>query len=519
MPKPLKPSSTNSKESIDLETAVAREKCERDHLFFSRYFFKPREGFKFRVNWHHALIADKVQAVIDGKIKNLVINVPPGSSKTELVSINLMARGLALNPYAKFLHISYSDDLALLNSGTAKEIVQSDEFQALWPLQIANDAKSKKLWNVVVDGRKAGGVYAVSLGGQITGFRAGRMAPGFYGAIIIDDPLKPADADSRTMRRKANRALLNTVKSRKANPETPIIVIMQRLAEDDPTGFIKGGGLPGDWEFISIPALIDDRYIAALDPKYAEMIEPSERDEKGRFSYWPYKEPLAELLEMEKGVGESVDGQKMSRYIFAGQYMQRPSPEGGDIIKGEWFRRYSQPPRFKKRLVYVDTAQKTKEHNDYTVFLLAGLGVDGGLYLLDLMRGKWEAWDLEQRAQDFWSKHLRSGAPPVVQLQAMKVEDKSSGTGLIQNLKNKKRIPVKGIQVDTDKYTRVLGVQGYIESGFVYIPENAPWVADFVTECEAFTPDDTHEHDDQIDPLVMAIMDLLASKPKGFFDV
>ena len=231
-----KPRSRSSRTIIDpaVELAVAKAKCENDHLFFTRYFFKHRQGIKFRVNWHHHLISDTVQRVIDGELKNVVINVPPGSSKTEIVAINLMARGLAINPRARFLHISYSDDLALLNSGTAKEIVQSDEFQALWPLKVADDAKSKKRWNVEVDGKTAGGVYAVSLGGQITGFRAGHMTEGWQGAIIIDDPLKVEDAYSKTKRAAANRKLVSTVKSRKANPDTPIIVIMQRLAEEDP---------------------------------------------------------------------------------------------------------------------------------------------------------------------------------------------------------------------------------------------------------------------------------------------
>lgn len=169
-PLPL-PSLTGTTDPAVLR-ATAKAMCEQDHLFFSRYFFKHSQAIKFRVTWHHELIAEKVQAVIDGRIKNLVINVPPGSSKTELVAINLMARGLALNPCARFSHISYSDDLALLNSQTTKELVQSDEFRELWPLKVEADAKSKKRRNIEVDGRKAGGVYAVSLGGQITGFRA-----------------------------------------------------------------------------------------------------------------------------------------------------------------------------------------------------------------------------------------------------------------------------------------------------------------------------------------------------------
>ena len=191
-----------------------RLRCEADHLEFTKVFFKHRQGIDFLVNWHHRYICDIVQRVIDGGLKNVVINVPPGSSKTEIVSINLIARGLAINPRARFLHISYSDDLALLNSQTARDIVQSDEFQEHWPLAIADDAKSKKRWNVVLDGQKVGGVYAVSLGGQITGFRAGHMAPGWQGAIIIDDPLKVEDAYSKTKRENGRQDLVMQVELR-----------------------------------------------------------------------------------------------------------------------------------------------------------------------------------------------------------------------------------------------------------------------------------------------------------------
>lgn len=498
-----KPRSPNLRTSIDpsVEKAVAKARCEQDHLFFTRYFFKHRQGIKFRVNWHHRLISDTVQRVIDGELKNVVINVPPGSSKTEVVAINLIARGLAINPRARFLHISYSDDLALLNSETAREIVQSEEFQELWPLAIADDAKSKKRWNVIHDGKKAGGVYAVSLGGQITGFRAGHMAEGWQGAIIIDDPLKVEDAYSKTARAKANRKLISTVKSRKANPDTPIIVIMQRLAEEDPTGFIKAGKVPGEWEFINIPALIDDEYAEGLPEQYRELIEESERDEQGRFSYWPYKEPLADLLELEA----------KDRYVFTGQYQQRPSPLGGDIIQGKYFGRYKVVPPLRFRKVIADTAQKTAERNDYSVFECWGLGEDGRIYLLDLIRGKWPAPELKRRAIAFWTKHKEAGdfeAP----LRQLLIEDKSSGTGLIQDIQADGGIPVKGIERVADKLTRVMDVVSYIESGLVFIPEAAPWVSDFVAECEAFTADDTHAHDDQIDPMVDAINDMLAKK-------
>lgn len=513
MEKKSPPPSQSSTATIDpaVLRATAKAMCEQDHLFFSRYFFKHRQAIKFRVNWHHDLIAQKVQDVIDGRIKNLVINVPPGSSKTELVAINLMARGLALNPRARFLHISYSDDLALLNSQTARELVQSDEFQELWPLAIADDAKSKKRWNVLVDGKKAGGVYAVSLGGQITGFRAGHMAEGWQGAIIIDDPLKPEDAYSKPKRSAANRKLLSTVKSRKANPDTPIIVIMQRLAQEDVTGFIQAGNIPGEWEHVVIPALIDDDYVAALPAGLQAKVERSERDEKGRFSYWPYKEPLADLLAMEAGAGADQDGARVSRFVFASQYQQRPAPLGGDLIQGAWFGRYLVPPRVVARKVFADTAQKTAERNDYSVFECWGLGDDGKIYLLDLLRGKWQAPELKRRALDFWAKNKPFNPKLSAPLRQFLIEDKSSGTGLIQEIGTGGKIPVKGVERDKDKLTRVMDVQSYIEAGLVCIPAEAPWVADFVSECEAFTADDTHAHDDQVDPMVDAINDMLAT--------
>lgn len=484
--------------------------CERDHLFFCRYFFKHRQAIKFRVNWHHQLIAERVQDVIDGRIRNLVINVPPGSSKTELVAINLMARGLALNPRARFLHISYSDDLALLNSQTARELVQSDEFQELWPLAIADDAKSKKRWNVLVNGKKAGGVYAVSLGGQITGFRAGHMAPGWQGAIIIDDPLKVADANSKPRRAKANRDLIATVKSRRANPDTPIIVIMQRLAVEDVTGFIRAGNLGGEWEHLVIPALIDDEYVAGLPEHIQPLVERGERDEKGRFSYWPYKEPLAELLQLEAGAGTDSDGARVSRYVFSSQYQQAPKPLGGDLIQGAWFRRYGVPPKLLYRKIYVDTAQKTAERNDCSVFQCWGMGEDGRIYLLDQIRGKWPAPELKRRAKDFWAKHKAETGKLTGALRRMEVEDKASGTGLIQDIAEEGNIPIVGIPRGRDKLTRVMDIQSYLEAGLVCIPEDAPWVSDFIAECEAFTADDTHAHDDQIDPMVDAIDDMLA---------
>ncbi len=494
--------------------AAARALCESEHLFFSRYFFKSRQGIKFIVNWHHQLIADTIDAVISGRIKNLLVEVSPGSSKTELVVINLIARGLAINPRARFLHLSGSDTLASLNSATAREIVTSDEYQQLWPLKIADDAKAKKRWNVLVDGHPAGGCYATALGGQVTGFRAGHMAPGFQGAILIDDPIKPEDAFSRPKIEAANRKLVTTVKSRRATPDTPIILVMQRIAEKDPAGFIRAGNLQGEWTTVRIPAVMTDADVDALDPKYQALLPPK-ADRADRFSYWPYKEPIDQLLALERGDGTDQSGARISRHVFTSQYQQSPTALGGNIIKGQNFVRYTVLPKLKWRLVFADTAQKTKERNDFSVFEEWGMGDDGRIYLIDLIRGKWEAPELQRRAIAFWKMCKARDVSKYGQVRKMKVEDKSSGTGLVQTLKLPPyNIPIEGIERDKDKLTRVMDALPYIEANQVCIPEDAPFTNDFVSECEAFTADDSHDFDDQVDPLVDAVDDMLQSGNK-----
>lgn len=503
--------------------AAAKAKCEASQLFFTRYFFKQREGAKFLVNWHHEYLADELEKVLTGETMHLLINVPPGSSKTEMVVINFIARCIALNPRCRFLHLSYSDDLTLLNSQKAKDIVTSEHYQSLWPLKIAADSKAKKRWNVFFDNMIGGGVYATSLAGQVTGFRAGHMASGFQGAIIIDDPQKPEDAYSKTKIEASNRRLLTTVKSRKAKPKTPIIVIMQRISDTDASQFILGGGLHADFKHVKIPAILTEEFIQESIPeKYWDKIDRSVKDDKGRFSYWEFKEPIADLVAMEQGRAVDKSGSKVSKHVFNSQYQQTPVVLGGNIIKGAAFIRYTTLPKLRYRMIYADTAQKTKQHNDFSVFQCWGYGEDGRIYLLDQIRDKWEAPELLKRARAFWAKHAALDVDTFGTLRQIKPEDKSSGTGLIQQLRmgepalGIRPIPVPKdedcIKRTTDKLTRVMDGLPYIDLGQVCVPLETPWVHDLIAECEAFSADDTHAHDDQIDPMMDAIQDMLSPR-------
>ncbi|BDA55753.1 DNA-packaging protein [Raoultella ornithinolytica] len=236
------------------QKAFARKvECEEDGLYYARYFFKQRTGGKMIVAPHHKVIQKTLDRVIDGEIQRLIINVPPGYTKTELATINMMGRGLALNCRARFMHLSYSHNLALLNSSTARGMIKSQAYQSMWPMVLRDDADSKAMWWT----EHGGGVYASSAAGQVTGFRAGHMEPGWQGALIIDDPVKPDDAYSEIVRDGVNNRFNETIKSRLAIETTPMIVIMQRIHYHDLSGYLLRGGSGEKWHHLNLPVIID----------------------------------------------------------------------------------------------------------------------------------------------------------------------------------------------------------------------------------------------------------------------
>lgn len=234
-------------------TLARREECESDGLYFNRYFFKQRTGAKMIIAPHHKVIQETLDRVVSGEITRLIINVSPGYTKTELATISMIARGLALNNRSRFLHLSYSHNLALLNSSTSRATVKSAAYQAMWPMTLKDDADSKAMWWT----EHGGGVYASSAAGQVTGFRAGHMEPGWQGSLIIDDPVKPDDAYSETVRGGVNNRFNETIKSRLALETTPIVVIMQRIHYSDLSGYLLRGGSGEKWHHLCLPVIID----------------------------------------------------------------------------------------------------------------------------------------------------------------------------------------------------------------------------------------------------------------------
>ena len=470
------------------------EHCRASHRVFSNRFFKISEGEDFIEGPHHKLICDAVDRVVRGECKRLLINVPPGYTKTAMAVILFVARGLMINPGARFIHSSYSDKLVLDNSGRIKSLVQHAEYQNLLSVEVKDDTRAKGLWRTSNDG----GLLAAPAGGSITGFRAGRMEPGFGGALIIDDPLKPDDARSTPTRVGINARWANTFRSRLANEDVPVIVIMQRLHTDDFSAhLLKESG--EHWDHLLLPVEINNAAEYPADYIYGHPI--------------PHGLPDGPLWAAKHNATE-IETLRFDSHVFAGQYAQRPTPDGGAVFKEDHLQnRWRDLPPLTHRIIYGDTAQKTKEHNDYSVFQCWGKSrFDGKAVLVDQVRGKWEAPELLAVAKAFWDKHRDLNVYPANttgSLREMAIEDKVSGTGLIQSL-TRDGIPIRGIPREKDKLTRALDVIPQFAIGNVVFPANVTWWASYQDEILSFTGNgDTH--DDQVDPTMDAVNELLVS--------
>ena len=437
-------------------------------LDFTKYVYTTRRYAPFHDNWHQQAICDALERVIIGETKRLIINVPPRSGKTEIAVKNFIAWSMGIYPDSEFIHASYSKRLAAANTYDIRAIMQHERYLELFPkVKLQEDSRAKDEFRTTVGGV----VYATGAEGTITGYGASKMRDTFGGAIIIDDPHKAGEASSPIMRGAVIDWFQNTMQSRLNKPDGPIIVIMQRLHEEDLSGWLLNGGTGEKWDHVCIPA----------------------KTQNGQ-SFWPSQFPLDMLNRLEAS----------NSYVFAGQYMQIPAPVGGGIFKDHWWRTLPMAPPLKWRCIYADTAQKTAEQNDYSVFQCWGMTHENQIVMLDMVRGKWEAPELETMARAFWKKHAATQNAGT--LRAFKVEDKVSGTGLIQKLR-REGMPIVGIPRAKDKVTRAFDAAPFVESGNVVLLNTLSCLSDFLSEASVFP---NGSHDDAIDTAMSAINDMFA---------
>lgn len=473
-----------------------------------RIWFNLLQGQKFLGNWHLSYICRCLESVISGKEQNIIFNVAPGSSKTEIFSIHMPVYAMLKSKKVRNLNLSFSDGLVQQNSIRVREIIGSPEWQELWPCKMAK-ASAKDISVLNSDGKVWLQLNSRSIGGQVTGLRGGYMDDGFTGMLVLDDPDKPDDQLSKTKREAGHMRLKNTVRSRRMKDTTPIVMVQQRLHVNDSTWFMTSGGMGGiQFKVVSIPALVTKEYRETLPdwlkPEFDRDVlssEPVMIDGVAHYSFWPAKESAEELLALRNA----------DPYTFASQYQQQPVALGGNVFKTEWFQYYGssekctlpKPDRFEYTFITVDTAQKTGELNDYSVICYWGMYKDR-VYFIDGVRGKWEAPDLETNFVAFvnqcWKRNKECGT-----LRRIHVEDKSSGTGLIQSAAKKIMIKINPVQRDKDKVTRAMDAAPVMRAGRVALPESHPMLAEILAEVAAFAYDDSAPHDDIVDTIIDAV--------------
>ena len=458
--------------------AVYQEALKASFLRFMRYFHKKHYNQSFIVADHHEKIIRALYKVYRGETTRLIINIAPRYGKTLIAVKNFIAWCLANNPSAAFIHLSYSDSLALDNSEAIRDLVTSAEYQELFPgVHIKKDSNAKNKWYTTQNG----GVYATASGGQITGFGAGAVSPSgkFDGAIIIDDPIKPEDAESTTIRERINQRYDSTIKNRVNSRQTPIIVIMQRLHPEDLCGYlIEESG--EDWDIVKIPAVY--------------------KEDGERKALWPFKHTLEDLEQM----------QRSNPTVFERQYMQNPIPREGLLYTD--FKTYSETPKEGAMRVkaYVDTADTGKDYLCSIVYLTHG----GLIYLLDVL---YTQLPMEKTERLVASQFERFG------VHVADIESNNGGRGFARNveriLKNAKvLVSINWFHQSQNKEARIYSQSANVQN-YVRYPSN--WRTKWHEWSEAirrYTTKGKNKHDDGPDALTGCVEKGLNSSLKFYFE-
>ena len=477
---------------------------ETSPLAFTAIWYNVSQVDSFQANWHHHYFDYAAGKLLSGDCTALVINTPPGSTKTEFWSIHMPAYCMVKHDRIRILNASYSRDLSNENSERTRALFKSAEFSEFYPFDIGKDKVDD--WTLDKDGKRKHQLFSRASGGQITGVRGGFMGDGFTGYVAADDWDKIDDLFSEAKRKKSHTRLINTLRSRRAHSGTPFVFIQQRGHVDDSTSFLVSGGMGIKvQEHIVIPAMINQEYIDTLPDGIRERCIASVCDSKqvaGYWSYWPSKDSIDDLMALRDA----------HPYTFLSQYQQAPDTLEGGIFAEDDFLYFGDdegadlptPERFEYRLITADTAQKTNVWNDWTVFAEWGVYQDR-IYRLGYQRAKMKADQLRRDFEAFVrSCHAKNGSS-MGNLRSVYVEDKSSGTGLIQELAGRLPTPITPVQRSTDKLTRAMDVQPHHAARKVALPYGDKANFEFVSEVSAFSHDDTHKHDDQTDVMIDAL--------------
>lgn len=470
---------------------LSRIECEESLAEFTRqawHIIEPGTALKW--NWHLDVLCAYIEAFFGGRIKRLIMNVPPGSMKSILFSVMGPAWDWARNPSDRILNLTNEIGLATRDNRRMRQIIESDWYQDRWgeKYSLAKDQQEKTLFENTSRGFRQG----LGLGGNITGKRGNRL--------LIDDPVDAKKAFSDTIIVEANDTYDQAVSSRLNDPvEDSIGLIMQRLRQDDLTGHLLKKKAR-KWVCVRIPMEYEGEPgydpIADLGPEYAHLADPRKR--------------VGELMFPDRFPRDVVESMKedLGAYGTAGQLQQRPTPLGGGILKKTWWRKWPKgkalPPAV-HIFSSVDSAfserdRKLAAYSARTTWMVFE-DESTGKHALLLLSAWWERVgypDLRTALRT----HCRQ-----TELDCLLIERKASGISLIQDLRRIKRprINVRGFDPgQLDKTARAHIASPMFESGLVYYPERE-WAEQVVDYVAAF-PNGAPPSSDITDTVTQAVI-------------
>jgi len=448
--------------NLSLKT-IRKERARRSLINFVEYTFP-----KYQTNWHHRVIAGYLDKFASGEIKRLIVLCPPRHGKSELVSRRLPAYLLGKYPDAEVIATSFGDTLAKKMNRDVQRIIDSDLYRDVFPntqlfgknvatLSYGTYLRNASTFEVV---NYTGNYKCAGVGGGVTG-EGGNF-------IIIDDPIKNHEqASSPVYRKKVWEWYVSTLFTRLDNNLSNdigehLLVTLTHWHEDDLAGRIIDADIDKNWTVVNFPAILEG------DPG------PDDPRDEGQ-ALWPAKKNLKQLYEIKNLLGP----------WFNSLYQGSPKPAEGDIVPMEKFGRYKTYPRLMaKKVQSWDTAQKTKDRHDYSVcttWVIRGIEK----YLIDVYREKLAYPDLKRACLSQFEKHK----PDIVLM-----EDKSSGTSLVQDLKSD--IPIIPIIPCKQKVDRMEIETLQIDAGCVFLPQSSSWLTDYESELRSFP---SSKNDDQVD--------------------
>jgi predicted phage terminase large subunit-like protein len=456
------------KEFIEAATLASQkrsiEKSQNDFMSFVK-----RVWPEFIEGKHHQRIAEKFNELAEGKIKRLIINMPPRHTKSEFASFLLPAWMIGRRPKLKIIQSTHTTELAVRFGRKAKTLMDAPEYKEIFPTRLREDSQAAGKWET----EQGGEYYAAGVGSAITGRGAD--------LLIIDDPHSEQDAMNIDALERAYEWYTSGPRQR-LQPGGAIVLVMTRWNVKDLTGALlkDTGNVKSDkWEVIEFPAIL-----------------PSGK------AVWPEYWKLEEL----EGVKASLSLQKWNA-----QWMQNPTSEEGALIKREWWRKWEKDtiPPLEHVIQSYDTAFMKKETADYSAITTWGVfhnNEDSGpqLILLDAVKDRFEFPELRRIAYQqyqYW------------QPETVLIEAKASGLPLTYELR-KMGIPVINYTPSkgNDKHTRVNSVAPLFESGQIWAPVDKEFAQEVIEECAAFPYGD---HDDLVDSMTQAVMRF---RQGGFID-